>query len=57
MNNTTRSYPRTMEQAFGPGHRGGLYVEHEPMHKSDRIVVRASAAVFVIFLAILIIWS
>lgn len=28
---TTRRFPRTMEEAFGPGHRGGLYVEYEPM--------------------------
>lgn len=57
MNNTVRTYPRTMEQAFGPGHRGGLFVEHEPMHKNDRIVVRASAVVFVVFIAVLFFWK
>lgn len=41
--NTTRTFPRTLEQAFGPYERGGLYVAPEPMHTSDRIVVAASA--------------
>lgn len=36
MNITTKRYPRTLEQAFGP------YTSHqfdEPMHKDDKIVV------------------
>jgi len=43
-----------MEQAFGPGHRGGLFVEHEPMHKRDRIVVAASAVAALALLVILV---
>lgn len=34
-------FPRTLEEAFGPGHRT-LDLEPEPMHPADRIVVRAS---------------
>ena len=54
--NTTRKYSRTLEEAFGPGHRGGIYTEPEPMHKHDRIVLGFSAAALLGFLAILI-WS
>ncbi len=31
MNNNTRVYPRTMEEAFGPGHRSSYGIE--PMHE------------------------
>lgn len=34
-------FPRSMEQAFGPGHRH-LDVGPEPMHPSDKLVMRAS---------------
>lgn len=34
-------FPRTLEEAFGPGHRT-LDLEPEPMHPADQIVVRAS---------------
>lgn len=55
--NTTRTFPRTMEQAFGPYQRHGLHTTPEPMHKHDRIVVTASAIVFVALIAILLFWS
>ncbi len=45
-------YARTLEEAFGPGHRGGIYTEPEPMHPHDRIVVGFSIAALLGFLAI-----
>lgn len=52
--NTTRKYSRTMEEAFGPGHRGGIYSEPEPMHPTDRIVLRFAAAALLGLLAIIV---
>ena len=52
--NTTRKYSRTLEEAFGPGHRGGIYTEPEPIHKHDRIVLGFSIAALLGFLAILV---
>ena len=54
MNDTTRRFPRTMESAFGPGHRGGIYTEPEPMHRHDKIVLGFSIAALLGFLAILV---
>jgi hypothetical protein len=54
--NTTRKYSRTMEEAFGPGHRGGIYTTPEHIHPHDKIVLWFSAAAGLGFLAILI-WS
>jgi hypothetical protein len=34
-------FPRTLEEAFGPGRRD-LDVATEPMHPSDKLVVKAS---------------
>jgi hypothetical protein len=42
---TTRRFPRTMEEAFGPGHRGGLYVEYEPMNTVDLLLASIAIAV------------
>jgi hypothetical protein len=44
---TTRRFPRTMEEAFGPGHRGGLYVEYEPMNAVDLALAAIAIAVAV----------
>ena len=52
--NTTRKYSRTLEEAFGPGHRGGIYTEPEPMHAHDKIVLWFSAVALVGFLSITI---
>ena len=53
-NNTTRRYPRTMEEAFGPGHRGNIWEPHTPMSLGDKVVMAASllalGAVFLIVL-------
>lgn len=39
---TTRKYPRTLEEAFGPYQRHGLVEQFDPMPKADRIVVTMS---------------
>jgi hypothetical protein len=36
-----------MEEAFGPGHRGGLYVEYEPMNAVDLALAAIAIAVAV----------
>lgn len=36
---TTRKYPRTLEEAYGPYQRGSLHEPYTPMHKSDKIVL------------------
>lgn len=48
-------FARTMEEAFGPGHRGGIWEETPKMHRADKIVVGACAAVLAT-LAVLI-WT
>lgn len=40
----TRRHPRTLEEAFGPYQRHGLFVEYDPVPKSDKIVIVASLA-------------
>jgi hypothetical protein len=43
MTDTTRRYPRTLQQAFGPyAHGSQLQTEYDPMPKPDRIVLVAS---------------
>lgn len=49
---TRDRFPRTMEEAFGPGQRGGLWTEPEPMHPHDRIVV-TGCVIAVVALALL----
>lgn len=44
MNDTTRRYPRTLTEAFGPyAHGKQLHTPHKSMHAADKIVVVASA--------------
>ena len=57
MNNTTRSFPRTLESAFGPYERGNLYVAPEPMHPHDRIVLLACAVAIVALLVAVVFWG
>lgn len=51
----TRKYPRTMEEAFGPGNRGFICAKREPLHPNDKIVLIGSAiaALFVIAVAVI----
>lgn len=42
---TTRRYPRTLAEAFGPYHHlAPLHTEYEPMHREDKLVLWACAA-------------
>ena len=53
---TTRRYPRSLEEAFGPYKRGNLY-EPQTMHKHDRIITWASAVALVSFVTTMIVWG
>ena len=46
VSNTTRSYPRTIEQTFGPGHRDNVCVpdDNAPMSLPERVVMGVSFA-------------
>lgn len=35
---TTKKFPRTMEEAFGPYHRGGIYESYNPLDITDKII-------------------
>lgn len=38
--NTTRRYPRTLNEAFGPYHHlAPLETEYMPIHRKDKIVI------------------
>lgn len=40
MNDTTRRYPRTLEEAFGPYQRGPVNEQDTPpMDRSDKLVI------------------
>lgn len=47
------TFPRTMEQAFGPYQRYGLVEQHEPMATADKIVVVVGVVALVALLALL----
>ena len=36
--NTTKKYPRTLEEAFGPGHRGGIYEPYPKLDIIDKVI-------------------
>lgn len=37
--NTARKFPRTLEEAFGPYARGGIYEAPTPMSSEDKLIV------------------
>ena len=45
MDNNTRRYPRTLEEAFGPYARGGIYEHREPMQVEDKVVIAACSVI------------
>ena len=52
--NTTKRYARTLEEAFGPYARGGIYEEPTPMSLADKAVAGVSGVIlFGLLLAIL----
>lgn len=54
--NTTRKHPRTLEEAFGPYARGGIY-EQVDTHPNDRIVTWACGVALVAFVCIMFVWG
>ena len=44
---TEKRFPRTMEEAFGPGHRGGIYEPYPQMDLVDKIICSVSAVIIV----------
>lgn len=53
----TRRYPRTLNEAFGPYTSHYIAEKPEPMHPTDRIVIKACALGMMALLASLFIWS
>ena len=43
MNTSTRRYPRSLEEAYGPYARGTLYVPPEPMTAGEKAVALITA--------------
>ncbi len=51
---TTKRYPRTMEEAFGPGHRGGIYEPAPEFSLADKVILGLGGIImFGLLLAIL----
>ncbi len=51
---TTKRYPRTMEEAFGPGHRGGIYEPAPEFSVADKVIMGLCGVIlFGLLLAIL----
>lgn len=42
---TEKRYPRTMEEAFGPGHRGGIHEEYIPFTLADKVIMVLGAII------------
>lgn len=36
--NTTKRFARTLEEAFGPGHRGGIYEPYPKLDIIDKVI-------------------
>ena len=43
--NTTKRYARTLEEAFGPYARGGIYEIPTPMSLADKVVAGVSGVI------------
>lgn len=53
---TTRKYPRTLQEAFGPyAHGSQLHTQYDPMPKEDKIVLVVSAIALVTVVAMMIV--
>ena len=52
--NTTRRYPRTLTEAFGPYTSRHIEEPHDPMPTADKIVVIGSLAVLALVVALVI---
>ena len=51
---TTKRYARTLEEAFGPGHRGGIYEKPSEFGLADKVITGVCGVIlFALLLAIL----
>ena len=53
---TTKRYPRTMEEAFGPGHRGGIYEPAPEFTLADKVIM-GLCGVILLGLLLAILWG
>ena len=44
---TTKKFARTMEEAFGPGHRGGIYESCPDMSFGDKLIVALCGVILI----------
>ena len=51
---TTRRHPRTMEEAFGPGHRGGIYEHNPEFSLADKVIMAIAGVTLVTLLGAII---
>ena len=56
MNTTTRKFPRSLSDAFGPHTSRAIYVETTPMDFVDKLVV-AACAVALLFAVVVVVLS
>lgn len=50
-------FPRTLEEAFGPGHRGGIYTEPPSLSLTDKVITGLCGVIlFGLLLAIIKGW-
>ena len=45
--NTTKKYPRTLEEAFGPGHRGGIYEPYPKLDIIDKVITGVCGVILI----------
>ena len=51
---THKKFPRTLEEAFGPGHRGGIYEAPPEFSVADKVIMGLCGLIlFALLLAIL----
>lgn len=55
--NTTKRFPRTMQEAFGPYTDSRIYEPVERMHASDRIATAACGIALIALLISLFVWG
>jgi hypothetical protein len=44
---TEKRFPRTLEEAFGPGHRGGIYESCPDLDLIDKILVGVCGVILI----------
>ena len=54
---TTKRFARTLEEAFGPGHRGGIYEPYPKLDIIDKVITGVCGVIlFGLFIAIVKGW-